>query len=38
MEKKNLLTTVLGIAISVGVLYGLVYVGSKAWAKGQEKK
>ena len=34
---NNLVKGALGLALSLAVLYGLVYVGSKAWAKGQSK-
>jgi hypothetical protein len=33
---NNFVKGALSIALSVAVLYGLVYVGSKAWAKGQK--
>ena len=36
--KKNFFMTAGGLAISLGVLFGTVYVISKAWQKGQEKK
>jgi len=37
MEKKGLLSGALGLALSVAVLFGTVWVVSKAWKKGQEK-
>jgi len=36
--KNNFLKSAFGIALSVGVLFGTVWVVSKAWKKGQEKK
>ena len=36
MDSKNLLQTAGGIAISLGVLFGIVWVASKAWSKGQQ--
>jgi hypothetical protein len=36
MEKKGFFKTTLGIAISVGVLFGTVWVISRAWKKGQQ--
>ena len=35
MEKKNFLGTAVGIAVSLAVLFGTVWVVSKAWKKGQ---
>lgn len=37
MEKKGLLSGALGLALSVAVLFGTVWVISKAWSKGQQK-
>lgn len=36
MEKKNFLGSALGIAVSVAVLFGTVWVVSKAWRSGQK--
>jgi len=38
METKKLLGNAVGVAVSLTVLFGVVYVASKAWQKGQEKK
>lgn len=38
MDTKKLLGSAVGIAVSLGLLFGMVYVASKAWQKGQEKK
>ena len=35
---KNILQTAGGLAISIAVLFGTVWVISKAWSKGQEEK
>jgi hypothetical protein len=35
MEKKNFFGTAVGIAVSLAVLFGTVWVVSKAWKKGQ---
>jgi hypothetical protein len=37
MEKKGLLSGAVGLALSVAVLFGTVWVISKAWSKGQQK-
>jgi hypothetical protein len=37
MKKGNLVGTVVGIALSVGLLFGTVWVISKAWQAGQKK-
>jgi hypothetical protein len=37
MEKKGFLSGALGLALSVAVLFGTVWVVSKAWKTGQEK-
>jgi len=37
METKKLLGSAVGIAVSLGLLFGAVWVASKAWQKGQEK-
>ena len=37
MEKKGLISGALGLALSVAVLFGTVWVVSKAWKKGQDK-
>jgi hypothetical protein len=36
MEKKNLLGTVVGVAVSLAVLFGVIYVGGKAWKSSQK--
>lgn len=36
MEKKNFFGSALGIAVSVAVLFGTVWVISKAWRSGQK--
>jgi hypothetical protein len=35
MDNKNFFQTAGGIALSLGVLFGIVWVASKAWKKGQ---
>ena len=35
MQSKNLLGSAIGIAISVGVLFGTVWLVSRAWKSGQ---
>jgi len=37
MDKKNFFQTAGGIAISVAVLFGTVWLISKAWSAGQNK-
>ena len=37
MEKKGFLSGAVGLALSVAVLFGTVWVISKAWSKGQQK-
>ena len=37
MESKNLLSNALKIGVSLAVLFGTVWVISKAWQKGQNK-
>ena len=37
MEKKGLLGSTLGIAISLGVLFGTVWVIGKVWQTSQKK-
>lgn len=37
MKKPTLMQGLLGVAVSLAVLYVTVYFGSKAWKKGQEK-
>jgi hypothetical protein len=37
MDTKKLLGSAVGIAVSLGLLFGAVWVASKAWQKGQEK-
>jgi len=36
--KKNFFTSALGLAVSLGVLFGTVWVVSKAWQQGQKTK
>ena len=36
MQSKNLLGNAIGIAISVGVLFGTVWLVSRAWKSGQK--
>jgi hypothetical protein len=36
--KKNLLTTAAGLALSLGILFGTVWIISKAWQEGQKQK
>ena len=36
--KKNFLGTAAGLAVSLAVLFGVVYVASKAWQEGQKQK
>jgi hypothetical protein len=36
MDKKSILPKVIGVAVSVGVLFGLVWVASRAWKEGQK--
>ena len=36
MEKKNFFGSVLGMAVSVGVLFGTVWLISRAWKIGQK--
>lgn len=36
MEKKNFFGTTLGLAVSALVIFGTVWVVSKAWKKGQQ--
>lgn len=36
MKTPNLVGAVLGLALSVAVLYGLVWVAGKGWKKAQE--
>lgn len=38
MDTKKLLGNAVGVAVSLGLLFGMVWVASKAWQKGQEKK
>jgi hypothetical protein len=37
MKNKNLLMGVLGLALSLAVIYGGVYVAGKAWKSSQKK-
>jgi len=36
MEKKNFFGSALGLAVSVAVLFGTIWVVSKAWKSGQK--
>jgi hypothetical protein len=36
MDKKNLIPTVVGVAVSLGVLYLMVRVASAGWTAGQK--
>jgi hypothetical protein len=36
--KKNFLGSVVALAVSLGILYGAVWIGSKAWQEGQKQK
>jgi hypothetical protein len=36
MKKGNILGAVLGLALSLAVVYGLVWVAGKGWRKSQE--
>lgn len=36
MEKQGFFKSALGIAISVAVLFGTVWIVSRAWKKGQQ--
>jgi hypothetical protein len=38
MDSKKLLGSAVGVAVSLALLFGMVYVASKAWQQGQEKK
>jgi hypothetical protein len=33
MESKKIIPMVVGVAVSLGVLYGMVFIISKAWHK-----
>ena len=35
MEKKNFFGTAVGLALSLAVIFGTVYIASRAWKKGQ---
>lgn len=37
MKKQSLLMGALGLALSLALLYGTVYVVGKGWQKSQEK-
>jgi hypothetical protein len=37
MNKSNLLMGVLGVALSLGLIYATIYVGGKAWKSSQNK-
>lgn len=36
MKKPNLVGAVLGLALTLAVVYGFVYVAGKGWKKAQE--
>lgn len=36
MKKQNLVGAVLGLALTLAVVYGFVYVAGKGWKKAQE--
>lgn len=36
--KSNFLGSAVGLAVSLAVLFGVVYVASKAWQEGQKQK
>jgi hypothetical protein len=36
MEKKNFFGTALGLAVTAAVIFGTVWVASRAWKKGQK--
>ena len=36
MKKQNLVGAVLGLALSLAVVYGFVWVAGKGWKKAQE--
>lgn len=36
--KKNFLQTAGGLALSLGLLFATVWIASKAWKSGQDKK
>jgi hypothetical protein len=36
METKKIVGGAVGLALSIAVLYAVVYFSSKAWAKGQK--
>ncbi len=40
MDKKttNVVSALLGIALTIGVVYGLSWAISKGWSKGKEEK
>jgi hypothetical protein len=35
MKKPDLVTGIIGTAVSLAVLYGIVYLAGKAWRKSQ---
>lgn len=37
MQKKNIVMGLVGIALSLGVIYAYAYVVGKGWKKSQEK-
>jgi len=36
MKKPNLVMAVVGLALSLAVVYGYIYVAGKGWKKSQE--
>lgn len=36
MKKQNLLMGVVGLALSLGIIYGTIYVAGKAWKSSQK--
>lgn len=38
MKKANLITGLIAVAITAGVVYGYVYIAGKAWTKSTEEK
>jgi len=38
MNKKNLITGLIAVAITAGAIYGYVYVAGKAWKKSTDEK
>jgi len=36
MKKPNLIMGIVGLALSLGLIYGYVYIAGKSWKKSQE--